>query len=90
MCMALPLAFGRPLALGKLYVGGHQFFGVIDSDGFDSFRIEEIDGKVGQEQYVFGDDFVFATGGSLIFSDGFETADLGAWSSGVAGTGGGG
>ena len=52
---------GAPIALGGLFAGGEQFFGVIDIAGFTSFRVEETDGKVGQERYVFGDDFIIAT-----------------------------
>ena len=52
---------GTPIGLGLLTVGGHQFFGVVDTNGFNTFRVEETDGKVGQRRYVFGDDFTVAT-----------------------------
>ena len=52
---------GVPIALGRLGIGFHQFFGVIDTGGFTSFRLEETDGKIGQPRLVFGDDFTFAT-----------------------------
>ena len=72
---------GMPLALGQLLVGGHQFFGVIDTAGFTSFRVEETDGKVGQERYVFADDFTIAHPAiSSVFSDGFESGGTFAWS----------
>jgi len=72
---------GTPLALGRLSAVGHQFFGVIDIVGFTSFRVEETDGKVGQELYVFADDFTFAFSGPFsIFSDGFESGGTLAWS----------
>ncbi|MFC1799741.1 FlgD immunoglobulin-like domain containing protein [Candidatus Eisenbacteria bacterium] len=39
--------------------GGHQFFGVIDTrpGGFTRFEFRELDGKIGQALYIFGDDF---------------------------------
>jgi hypothetical protein len=75
---------GPPVSLGPLYVGGHQFFGVIDTGGLTSFRFEETDGKLGQARLVFADDFTFAhTGRISIFSDGFESGDTLAWSSTV-------
>ena len=42
---------------------GHQFFGVIDTRvaGFDHFEFREVDGKVGQALYIFGDDFTMLT-----------------------------
>ena len=48
--------------------------------GFETFRIEETDGKVGQARFVFGDDFTFGTSLSEIFLDGFESGDTSAWS----------
>ncbi|MCK5377354.1 MAG: hypothetical protein KAJ97_09745, partial [Acidobacteria bacterium] len=50
-----------PIGLGLVSVGDSQFFGVIDTAGFASFRVEETDGKVGQLRLVFGDDFTFGT-----------------------------
>jgi hypothetical protein len=49
----------NPLAGGKLSGGGHRFFGVIDAGpvGFSEVQFREIDGKVGQALFVFGDDF---------------------------------
>jgi len=49
------------IGLGKLPIGGHYFFGVIDTTGFTTFRVEETDGKIGQSRLVFGDDFSLAT-----------------------------
>ena len=42
---------------------GHQFFGVIDTRpaGFTHFEFREVDGKVGQALYIFGDDFTLLT-----------------------------
>lgn len=48
------------IGLGRLPIGGHHFFGVIDTSGFTTFRVEETDGKVGQERLIFADDFTFA------------------------------
>ncbi len=52
---------GAPIKLGRISSGGHQFFGVIDTAGFSSFRVEETAGKVGQAAFVFGDDFILGT-----------------------------
>jgi VCBS repeat-containing protein len=49
------------VGLGRLPIGGHYFFGVIDTSGFSSFRVEETDGKIGQLRLVFADDFTLAT-----------------------------
>ncbi len=51
-----------PIGLGKLGLPGQQpqFFGVIDTLGFVSYMVREIDGKVGDALYIFGDDFTFA------------------------------
>jgi len=68
-----------PISLGNLFVGGHQFFGVIDTAGFTTFRVEETDGKVGQQRFVFADDFTFAVPISVVFADGFESGDTSAW-----------
>jgi hypothetical protein len=50
---------GAPITLGLLSTPGHQFFGVIDSAGFTTFRFEETSGKLGQNRFVFADDFRF-------------------------------
>ncbi len=65
---------GSPIALGSA-PNGFQFYGVIHTLGFESFRIEETDGKIGQARFVFADDFTFATSLSIIFADGFESGD---------------
>jgi len=72
---------GAPIGLGLVPVGVEQFFGVIDTAGFTTFRVEETDGKVGQVRLVFADDFILGTVPSPIFTDGFESGDLSAWSS---------
>ena len=59
--LSIILDGGIPIGLGRVFVGDHQFFGVIDTAGFGSFRVEENDGKVGQTRLVFGDDFTFGT-----------------------------
>jgi len=71
---------GAPIDLGGAG-NDFQFFGVIDTLGFVTFRIEEIDGKLGQARYVFGDDFTFGTSLLTIFADGFESGDTSVWSS---------
>ena len=47
---------------GRIGVG-HQFLGVIDTRlaGFTTFEFREVDGKVGQQLFVFGDDFTLVT-----------------------------
>ena len=49
------------IGLGKLLNNQLYFFGVIDTDGFTAFEIRETDGKVGDELYIFADDFSFGT-----------------------------
>ena len=53
------------IGLGKLPnpASGHQFLGVIDDSaaGFTAFEFRELDGKVGQQRLIFGDDFTIAT-----------------------------
>ena len=67
--------YANPIGGGVISGGGHQFFGVIDAGptGWDEIQFREIDGKIGQALYIFGDDFtVLSTGvaphgiGSLI------------------------
>jgi len=79
--LVLILDGGAPIGLGLVPVGEAQFFGVVDSAGFTTFRVEETDGKVGQVRLVFGDDFTIATVALPIFTDGFESGNLSAWSS---------
>lgn len=62
---------GVPVSMGSA-PNGHQFYGVINTAGFVSFRVEETDGKVGQPRYVFADDFLFGISSAAIFADGFE------------------
>lgn len=56
-------------------VFGFQFFGVIDASasGFTHFEFREVDGKIGQALFIFGDDFTFT--GTPILADG----DLAPW-----------
>jgi hypothetical protein len=65
---------GAPITLGIAPIG-FQFYGVINTLVFESFRIEETDGKIGQARYVWADDFTFGTSLSIIFADGFESGD---------------
>jgi hypothetical protein len=52
---------GVPHNAGKVTVPGYHFMGVIDTAGFNTFEYRELDGKVGQFLYIFGDDFTIAT-----------------------------
>ena len=77
--LALILDSDPPIGLGKISVGTEQFFGVINTAGFSTFRFEEVDGKVGQQRLVFADDFSIG-GSTTIFNDGFESGGTLAWS----------
>ncbi len=48
---------GVPNNIGKLVTPAHQFYGVINTAGFNSFQFRDIDGKTGQPLFIFGDDF---------------------------------
>jgi hypothetical protein len=52
-----------------------QFIGVIDASatGFTHFEFREVDGKIGQALFIFGDDFTFT--GTAFIADG----DLAPW-----------
>ena len=63
-----------PIALGSV-PNGFQFYGVVHTLGFETFRIEETDGKIGQERFVFADDFTFGTTILIVFADGFESGN---------------
>jgi hypothetical protein len=58
---------GAPIGLGLVPVGDPTFFGVIDTTGFTTFRVEETDGKVGQIRLVFADDFTFGVNPSIFY-----------------------
>jgi hypothetical protein len=47
------------------------FFGLIDTNGFNSFEIRETEGTVGDPKFIFADDFTFSTGLSPIPVDTF-------------------
>lgn len=54
--------FGNANALS----GPARFFGVIDTDGFSVFDFRETEGTIGDQKLIFGDDFYFASSGTLI------------------------
>jgi hypothetical protein len=56
-----PADFGGANGLG----GAYQFFGVIDPNGFSVFDFRETEGTIGDQKYIFGDDFTFAYGGTI-------------------------
>ena len=35
------------------------FFGLIDTNGFNSFEVRETEGTIGDEKFIFADDFIF-------------------------------
>jgi len=51
---ASPVDFNDPI-LGT----GHQFFGVIDTDGFTTVEVRELEAGGGEAKYIFADDFSF-------------------------------
>ena len=60
--VAIVLEGAAQYGFGQLPSPVAQFFGVIDASpaGFRAYEFRELDGKVGQERMIFGDDFVFA------------------------------
>jgi hypothetical protein len=64
--------------VGNSTIGtAHQFFGVIDTAGFEGFEFRELEGKLepggGDKKYIYADDFYFVVGDpGLIFKNGFE------------------
>lgn len=74
-----PAGGGKTINVGKLPHATYQFFGVIDAtaSGFTGFEFREVDGKIGQARFIFGDDFTIATSANaapkIIFGDGFES-----------------
>ena len=58
------------------------FFGVIDTNGFNSFEIRETEGAVGDEKFIFADDFTF---GKLTDPNPSITNPeiIGSWGSGI-------
>lgn len=60
--VAILLDDGLPIGGGRVG-NAHQFFGVVDTRpaGFNRFEFRELDGKIGQALYIFGDDFTMAT-----------------------------
>lgn len=81
--MVLILDGGPPIGLGKIAHGTDQFFGVIDTTGFTTFRFEETDSKVGQSLNVYADDFTFGIDGTVIFTCTFESGNTSDWSTTV-------
>ncbi len=43
-----------------------RFFGAIDPSGFTVFDFRELEGTIGDQKFIFSDDFTFAFGGSII------------------------
>ena len=71
-----------PSVVGTTYA----FFGVLETAGFARWEIRELDGKPGDQKFIFSDDFSSAFAepcGSAIFADGFESGDTSAWSNTV-------
>ena len=74
-----PTEVGTMIDVGKLPHVTSTFFGAIDATvlGFTGFEFRELDGKVEQQAFVFGDDFTIATSAdaspNIIFGDVFES-----------------
>jgi len=43
----------------------HKFMGVVDTSGFETFEVFEVEGTTVHPQFVFGDDFTIALAGAL-------------------------
>jgi hypothetical protein len=73
--LAVLLDGATQVGLGQLPDPGFQFFGVIDAGatGFTTFEFRELDGKVGQSLFVFGDDF------SLVAPETIPGLSAGGW-----------
>lgn len=56
-----PVDFGGDNAMGA----GHRFLGIIDSGAFSTFEIRETEGTIGDQKFIFADDFTFAFGGGI-------------------------
>ncbi len=70
------------------FASAYQFFGVIDTTGFATFEVVEMEGKAEQNIIIFADDFTVARS-ERVFTDGFETGDGSEWTlivSGVRGS----
>ena len=65
--IAIVLDGTNQINVGRLSDPGHHFFAVIDTAvaGFTDFEFRELDGKVGQELFVFADDFIIGTSGVI-------------------------
>jgi hypothetical protein len=50
----VPIGFDDPTVTSL-----HKFFGVIDTSGFTTFEIYETEGVVGDQEFIFADDFTF-------------------------------
>ncbi|NOQ87872.1 MAG: hypothetical protein GQ550_03025 [Gammaproteobacteria bacterium] len=61
---------GTPHNGGNVPGPGHHFMGVIDTAGFNAFEFRELDGKVGQFLYIFGDDFIIVSSNTSADTDG--------------------
>ncbi len=66
-----PIDFGGDNAIS----GGHRFLGVINPAGFSSFEIRETEGTIGDQKFLFADDFTFALGGTIEDCNQNGTAD---------------
>lgn len=49
----------KQVELGQLSSSGGQFFGIIVTEGFNAFQLRETEGKVGDQLFLFADDFTF-------------------------------
>ena len=66
-----PVDFGDADGLGTQT----RFFGVIDAGGFTRFDFRELEGTIGDQKFIFADDFTLALGGTLIDCNGNGVAD---------------
>lgn len=63
--------FGAADVLGTQY----RFFGAIAPGGFFQFDFRELEGTIGDQKLIFGDDFTFAFGGTVVDCNNNGVAD---------------
>ena len=68
----VPVGFGAAAALGTQY----EFFGAIDPNGFSQFHFVEQEGTIGDQKFVFFDDFTFGFGGTIVDCNGNNVSDV--------------
>ncbi len=61
---------GRIADFGDRLLGSqHDFYGVIDTDGFSSFEVNETEGTLEDQKFIFADDFSFTPAELIAVAD---------------------